>query len=430
MSLLKQDSQSSAMRDYGSFKDSLSAPIHRWFTYPAGYSYKLVHTVMKQAGIEPNQEYRIADPFVGSGTTSVAARDMGVDSVGVEAHPFMHWVAQTKMRNYDADRLAMTMDHILADISRQNVDGVDLDGVWPDLIYRCFGVDNLKILYIIREVVAALIQPQRDFFMLALAATLRRASCAGTGWPYVAPSKYAGKKVERDALTEFKRQCIDMIGDVGQVSRSDSRHDIVLGDAREFASHVPGMVDLVVTSPPYLNNYDYADRTRLETYFLGIYKNWGEITTCVRDHLITSATTQVRLRDFVKKSHMPILEQVSRTIHREMQQVTDTLGMIRNTKPGKKRYDMMVAGYFEDMTRTISEVYETLDRGRMFVLVLGDSAPYGVHIPTDILMGRIAKAVGFSQYKIDVLRRRGEKWKANPQRHHVKLRESVVVITK
>lgn len=26
----------------GTFQDSLRAPIHRWFKYPAGYSYKLV----------------------------------------------------------------------------------------------------------------------------------------------------------------------------------------------------------------------------------------------------------------------------------------------------------------------------------------------------------------------------------------------------
>ena len=91
---------------------------------------------------------------------------------------------------------------------------------------------------------------------------------------------------------------------------------------------------------------------------------------------------------------------------------------------------MMVAGYFEDMTQTIIEVYDTLNRGGMFVLILGDSAPYGVHIPTDVLIGRIAKAVGFTRYEVEVLRRRGEKWKGNSQRHHVELRESVVVITK
>ena len=81
---------------YGSFQDSLRAPIHRWFTYPAGYSHKLVESKIAQYGLDGRR--RIADPFVGTGTTSVAAKTAGVNSIGVEAHPFVCWVAQTKLR--------------------------------------------------------------------------------------------------------------------------------------------------------------------------------------------------------------------------------------------------------------------------------------------------------------------------------------------
>ncbi len=28
------------VQEWGTFKDSLKAPVHRWFTYPAGFSYK------------------------------------------------------------------------------------------------------------------------------------------------------------------------------------------------------------------------------------------------------------------------------------------------------------------------------------------------------------------------------------------------------
>ena len=58
--------------EYGSFRDSLRAPIHRWFTYPAGYSHKLVEAKINEYGLSEGST--IADPFLGTGTTSLVAK--------------------------------------------------------------------------------------------------------------------------------------------------------------------------------------------------------------------------------------------------------------------------------------------------------------------------------------------------------------------
>ncbi len=71
-----------------------------------------------------------------------------------------------------------------------------------------------------------------------------------------------------------------------------------------------------------------------------------------------------------------------------------------------------------------------LRTGSPFILVLGDSAPCGVHIPTDKLIAQIALDAGFKQSRIEVLRTRGDKWAKNPQRHKVPLRESNVTLIK
>lgn len=39
----------------------------------------------------------VLDPFVGSGTTVLAAEEVGVPAVGLEAHPFVRRVAQAKL---------------------------------------------------------------------------------------------------------------------------------------------------------------------------------------------------------------------------------------------------------------------------------------------------------------------------------------------
>ncbi|MGB9590802.1 MAG: hypothetical protein ACPL68_07950 [Candidatus Hydrothermia bacterium] len=206
-----------------------------------------------------------------------------------------------------------------------------------------------------------------------------------------------------------------------------ARPRIIQGDARDMVGVESGSVCLAITSPPYLNNYDYADRTRLEMYFMGWARTWGEITDRVRNRLMIAATTQVRRTDFdpeqplsdeVREASPEICEYLSEAIAR--------LGNLRHQKAGRKSYDLMVAGYFNDMVRVLKEVRRCLMPGRDFVLVVGDSAPYGVHIPTDEIIGKLSVGLGFRDYRIEVLRARGEKWKNNPQRHRVALRESIL----
>ena len=423
-----------AKSEYGSFRDSLRAPVHRWFTYPAGYSYKLVDAKIQQYGL--NGGSTIADPFLGTGTTSVAAKMAGVNSVGIEAHSFVHWVAQTKMfLNHDLADLSAS---VRAVITRADaLTGVsEWADVWPPLVYKCFTDENLMRLAALRQAISESdAEPHiRDFMKLALTATLRIATTAGAGWPYIAPSKHHAKKVDRHAVAEFEARCDLMLSDVQQAQSLGvpySSHDVILGDARKFASYAePETIDLIVTSPPYLNNYDYADRTRLETYFWGYHESWADITREVRDHLVMAATTQVRMSSMSDVIELPRIRQADERLRAELMEIIARLRQMRSIKSGKKTYDYVVAGYFEDMLQVLDGAYDVLKPGGHFALVLGDSAPYGVHVPTEEIVGRLALAVGFSSYDIEHLRTRGGKWGHNPQRHKVPLKESVLTVAK
>ena len=93
-----------------------------------------------------------------------------------------------------------------------------------------------------------------------------------------------------------------------------------------------------------------------------------------------------------------------------------------------KAANFSLSNYFPELV--IKEVYRVLKPGSSALFVLGDSAPYGVHIPTDRLIGEIGCSIGFKSYSLEVLRKRGDKWKANPQRHGVSLQESIVILKK
>jgi len=418
----------------GTFQDNLRAPIHRWFRYPAGFSFKLVEALIDDKCLLPDNW--LLDPFVGCGTTSVVAKERGVNSIGIEAHPFVWWVAKVKcFWEYDMESLHHLMLRLITHLHRAELGATREVDKYPALVHKCYSPANLQKLDFIRETISQMdcTEEERDFFLLALTATLREASKAGTGWPYIAPGRYHERQ-ERDAIEVFCHQVQAMYKDllVIQERRRGEQVEcrLLLMDARDPYPVEPESIDLAVTSPPYLNNYDYADRTRLEMYFLGWANSWRDITEQVRDKLIIAATTQVRRTEFPDDPLSPELRSLAPRIYDELGDKIRQLGEVRLCKGGRKSYDLMVAGYFNDMLQVLKQVYRVMKRGSEFILVLGDSAPYGVYIPTEEYLGELGLAIGFGGYRIRELRERGGKWRNNPQRHKVMLRESLLTLVK
>lgn len=424
--------------EMGTFKDNLKAPIHSWFQYPAGYSYKFVEVTFDKFEIKSGDW--VYDPFSGTGTTLLSARKMRINGYGVEAHSFVHWVADVKLcLDYDFAGFYQQIEGVLtrsASFVTSNCEHLQLEGVFPELIYKCYHIDDLRVLYLLREFITyeSIQENLRNFLKLALTSTLRSAAAAGTGWPYVSPRKNTGDKPAKNALAIFQRTVRKMYKDLQTVDLSSAKSSTIsnmLGDSRQQQALETGQIDIVITSPPYLNNYDYADRTRLETYFWGITKSWKEITEHFRDKLMVAATTQVtRNRYHIETALTSEIKQVSPEVYQAIQSSVLKLAELRTQKGGKKDYDLMTALYFNDMLLVMKETFRLLRTGGKFCLVLGDSAPYGVHIPTDELIGQLGLGLGFSKIEYNELRQRGGKWKDNPQRHDVPLREGIVILTK
>lgn len=369
---------------------------------------------------------------------------MGIDSVGAEAHPFVYEIAKAKME-WEVDKKAIRafIDHLNINFeSRYNDLNGDVDfslyDHFPELVLKCYKKETLGKLLTLKNIYDDYEFHQREsmFIFVVLTALLRKISSAATGWPYIAPKKEKITSEDKDALLEFNALVISMLDDLTHIKRQSaeeylkSKHRLIFGSSTDVSTYLSNeSINHVFTSPPYLNNFDYSDRTRLELYFWGFAKNWKDITDKVRSRLMTSATTQISRND-PKYLLDEEIKTNSPEIARFIQEAANELSELRKIKGGKKSYDLMVIGYFNDIYKVIKEVYRVLKPDSSALFVLGDSAPYGVHIPTDRLIGEIGCSIGFKSYSLEVLRKRGDKWKANPQRHGVSLQESIVILEK
>ncbi len=439
----RKDIKTSNTSAWGTFRDSLRAPVHRWFTYPAGFSYKAVEHSLDQYGISEGDF--IYDPFMGSGTTNLTAKTLGINSVGVEAHPFvinitkskLHWnVSKTKIisfLNETKNKFESEKNKILNDKD------FDLANAFPALILKCYKENTLCDLLVLRELInknKKITLNEKRFIKTGVTALLRSVSSAATGWPYIAPNKIKSSSENKIVLDELFKTINSMLDDIDEIKYISSnrykntKHSLVLGDSRDTKKHISNnSINHIFTSPPYLNNFDYSDRTRLELYFWGEANSWGDISKNIRTKLMTSATTQIKRND-ERYNISELLKKESPEVAKFVAETKSELSEIRKTKGGKKSYDLMVSGYFNDMYPIMKDCYRVLKKNSYALFVLGDSAPYGVYVPTDELIGKLGVSAGFKDFEIEILRERGGKWKDNPQRHGVMLRESIVKLRK
>ena len=88
-----------------------TTPVHRWFTFPHSFSFELVDRLIDEWSLTPGD--RILDPFVGAGTTLLAARARSIRSVGVDLSPLAVFASRTKLAAYRSEHLIPLANRII-----------------------------------------------------------------------------------------------------------------------------------------------------------------------------------------------------------------------------------------------------------------------------------------------------------------------------
>lgn len=411
----------------GSAKDNMRSAIHNWYKFTAGFSYKFIDLVVDDMEKKPECIY---EPFAGCGTTLVAAQKKRIYSKGNESQQLMCDIINAKL-NWDIDS-QQCLDYI--DTILENTlshSGTDLSGEYNDLLCSLYDAETLRDLYLLRDSIRLLGDPKYELFLnLALSQTLHKAALHPIAVPYIARSKTLVNS--GDAIGKFRSIALQMLADLETVPHRERMADVYKADSRFSNSSIDNnSCDLCITSPPYLNNLDYGEVSKVHTHFFELTNNWHDITEKVRKQLVTGATTHYRDAEFdldeFKKTNFALSNQaLMKTLEVKFYEIKKNA----KARKGKKSFHILMMHYFEDMYRVLIEMYRVLKEGSKAYLILGDSAPYGVYVPTTQYLGEIAQSIGFGDYEIFKIRARGNKWKSLSNRHNVDLSENILVLNR
>lgn len=394
----------------------MKLPVHRWFRFSAGFSAQWVESVITKAKGLGN--VTLLDPFAGSGTTLLAAEQRGVECYGVEAHPFMARIAKAKLL-YRSDFEAYLQRVREVNRCAENLKGC-VDS-YPKLIRNCFSDQSLESLDRLRQAWEKLADnsPESELVWLTIVAILRHVSHVGTApWQYILPRRT--KKFFLEPMLAFQLMAESMAIDMKLVGkRAGSQAILTQSDARTCLGIPDNFANLVITSPPYANNYDYADATRLEMCFMREIQGWSDLQNAVRQYLIRSCSQHVTNKN-VNLEEVLLASELE-PIRSNLVEICHQLSQERRLHGGKKNYHLMIACYFLDMARVWKALRRVCKNPSTVCFVIGDSAPYGIYVPVIEWMGKLSQSAGFESFEFEETRERNVKWQN--RKHKVPLCE-------
>lgn len=396
----------------------MSLPIHRWYRYTAGFSALWVRELLKEESLKGRS--RIIDPFAGSGTVLIESEFQNLEARGIEAQPYIQRIAKAKLSwNENIEDFKLHSQKLLEYAKKLKPAKYE----YNDLINQCYPpeilerLDNLKRAFIKSKGSETIM----EFNWFIITSILRITSPVGTAqWQYVQPDKKKANFV--DPYDAFQNKLDQMISDMQEMQKmypDATKAFVNIDDARKITSIDDNWGDLVITSPPYANNYDYADATRLEMSFWGDITGWKNLQEVVSIKLVRACSQHVAGMKSTVEEYLN--DPVLKPIVNELSDVYEQLGSIRLTKGGKKNYHFMIVSYFKDLADTFVQLRRVTSSNAKMCFVIGDSAPYGIYVPVDEWLGTLAIGAGFNDFEFEKLRDRNIKWKN--RKHRVPLKE-------
>ncbi len=426
MSKVKIVDRSEEYKSLVTFIPNLTLPFHRWYELSEGYSSELVRLLICEQEQKPSY---CLDPFGGIGTTSLTCQQMGIKCISFENNPFFVDVAKAKLNTkYNSNEYKAVVSDIQKKLNitngRTKLPQLESRSFFESrdrqkwIFHKRTALGITDVLNSIKELsdeysgYIPILKCALGELLLEVSNVFRYGKALGykSNWQ---ENRTSRKEVHRLFLENCDSQITDLKSrEFINHNKPNNANLIYLGDAVNLIEKVkPGQLDLVVTSPPYLNSRDYTDIYKLELWILN-YVTKYEDERAIRRRALTSHV-QLPLPN-VPYPSIPKLRTFVE--HLERQKVL-----------WNKNLPNMVKGYFNDMSKLFESVKSKLKKGGRMYINVSNSAYYSRQIEVDKVLSDIALRIGFRVPEIRIAR-----W-INPsgqQKNVGKIRESIIVIEK
>ncbi|MFH1900407.1 MAG: DNA methyltransferase [Patescibacteria group bacterium] len=328
---------------------------HGYHRYPAKFIPQIVSRLIKQYTREGDL---IVDPFGGCGTTLVESKVMGRPSIAVDINPVAVLITKAKITPIDPIIIEKEFITLRSRLETYNEKSKVKVPIHERIDYWFKPEEKRALAYIFAEIVRIKDQDIKNFFICGFSNILKNCSI----WLQKSNKPTRDfKKKPSDPIKTFLRQIKRMLRGNEQLFTMLSEKGYLAISSKVFcadARKVPvkdNSVSLIVTSPPYVTSYEYADLHQLTALWLEHTKDLSDF----RKRFIGTS--------YHSKKDLTLNSAIAENIRKEL--------LEKNKKTAEE-----VSTYFSEMNQVFIEMKRMLKKGGKTCIVIGNTSLKGVEI--------------------------------------------------
>lgn len=387
-----------ARNEHLTFKANMGVGRHGWLRLTPAYGVRLV----RERLADLPEGSVVTDPFSGTGTTPLAAAELGHIGQSVDVNPFLIWLGTVKTRNYSSATLLDVAD-ATRDILAEAKHHKQSNELWQPKLFkieRWWSPGALHSLKALRHGIDKHEGQVRDILEIALCRSL--ISCSNAAFNHQSMSF---KEVSGDPtpfnIDDAQRALANFEAEVGTIIDSAS-YDLLgaasvhEGDSRTGVQQL-AQADLVLTSPPYVNRMSYIRELRPYMYwlrYLDLARDASEMDWLAIGGTWGTATS--KLNTWVPTAETPV-EEAMNTVCSAIRQDGGKNGPLLATYVHK---------YHHDMWQHFQAVTPQVKPGGRVSYVIGNSTFYKHEVPAHEWYADMLRALGYIDVSVTVIRKR------------------------
>lgn len=368
------------------FMESLETPRHRWYGYKEGFSPSFVRDFIRHNSC--NEKPIIFDPFGGVGTTGLEANLMGYDAYLMDVNPLGIFASEVKTIHYSNDNI-LKVQNVIKSLDSITDYPISID-IQNETITRYFDTITWNSLLKIKSYIEQISDLRtKNLFVLAILSLIEDISTHHKNGNGVKRKRRVPPvctfDILKNKLLEKVKQYLD------DIANTQIKGETIIFNKSNLDNYVlPQKADIVLTSPPYANCFDYSKVYLSELWIGGFFRN--------RDD-------QKHFRENSMISHVhykwePRNSNFGSTIVNDI-----IVPLLQTKKLWSNNIIPMLIGYFSDMGRFLYNLSRNITPGATVGIVVGNSVYGGIPIATDLIIARQAEDLGFRCKEIKIYRK-------------------------